>query len=128
MFEELLKYKSLPMPTPPATTNAPVVVEDALVEFGILTNPLYCASLISPVSNTSMLGIPLTSLTLKIVPPIESVIENNCPLVPSKLKVPTVLELITLNVIVALELASAPVNLIVGSVLAPLLGVITISR
>jgi hypothetical protein len=74
-----------------------------------------------------MLGMPDTSFTVNIEPDIESVIENNCPEVPSKLNVPTVLELITLSVIEAFALASAPVNLIVGSVAAPLFGVITIS-
>ena len=48
----------------------------------IATCPLYCASLTSPVSNTSILGIPDTSLAENIVPVKESTTENNCPLAP----------------------------------------------
>jgi hypothetical protein len=100
----------------------------AEVELNISTNPLYCASRISPVSKTSILGIPDTSFTLKIVPAIESDIENNWPELPSKLKFPTVLEFKTRKTIVALVLVSAPVKRIVGSVLAPLFGVISMLR
>jgi hypothetical protein len=75
-----------------------------------------------------MLGIPETSLTENIVPANVSLTANNCPVVPSKLNVDTVLELTTRMTIVALDAASAPRKVIIGSELAPLLGVIIMSR
>jgi hypothetical protein len=79
------------------------------------------------VSSTSILGIPDTSLAENIVPSIESEMLNNCPLCPEKLIVAVVPVLYTLNVIVPLLTASAPVKEIVGYADAdPVLGVITI--
>jgi hypothetical protein len=89
------------IPTPPVTTNVPVVdVVDATppatcsvlvplsVPVRISTLPEYCAIFTNPVSKTSMLGIPDTSFTENIVPDKLLVIENNCPADPSKLSVP----------------------------------------
>jgi hypothetical protein len=53
-----------------------------------MTLPLYSARLIIPSALTSILGIPLISFTLKIVPVKSLVILNNCPALPSKLRVP----------------------------------------
>jgi len=58
------------------------------VAFPISTFPLYSAKFIVPSALTSILGIPLTSFTLKIVPDKSFVILNNCPALPSKLNVP----------------------------------------
>jgi hypothetical protein len=72
--------------------------------------------------------MPETSLTENIVPAIESVRENSCPLLPDQLVVAVLPALYTLSVIEALSNTSAPVNLIVGfwPAAAPVLGVITI--
>jgi hypothetical protein len=75
-----------------------------------------------------MLGIPEISFAENIVPAKVSETENNCPDVPSKLSVETVPELTIRIVIVALDDASPPLRLIIGSELAPLLGVIIMSR
>ena len=116
------------MPTPPATLRTPLFTEVALVVPFMLTKPLYSASLISPLSSTSKLGIPETSLTENIVPANVSLTANNCPDVPSKLSVDTVPEFMTLITIVALDAVSAPLRVIIGSEPAPLLGVIIMSR
>jgi hypothetical protein len=50
--------------------------------------PLNGAIRTSPVSATSIDGIPETSFTEKSVPVSELVIENNCPADPSKLITP----------------------------------------
>ena len=55
----------------------------------IKTLPVDSANTTRPSSNTSILGIPDMSLTEKIEPVKLSVIENNCPLVPEKDKVPS---------------------------------------
>ena len=54
----------------------------------ISTLPPYCANLTSPVLVTSILGIPDISFAEKIVPVNELFIDNNCPLLASKLTVP----------------------------------------
>ena len=54
----------------------------------INTLPLNSAKLTVPSAFTSILGIPLISFTLKIVPVKSFVIENNCPAFPSNDRVP----------------------------------------
>jgi hypothetical protein len=90
------------------------------------TLPEYCASLTVPVSNTSIEGIPDTSLTEKIVPVKSFVTENNCPAEPSNDNVPLEVGK-ALTVIGNKPAVFAPVNTILGSsVVDPVLGVIKI--
>jgi hypothetical protein len=76
------------------------------------------------VSNTSIEGIPDTSLTEKIVPVKSFVTENNCPAEPSNDNVPLEVGK-ALTVIGNKPAVFAPVNTILGSsVVDPVLGLI----
>jgi hypothetical protein len=74
----------------------------------IATLPENGASLISPVSATSIDGIPETSFTENMVPVKLFVIENNCPADPVNDKE------LSSNTLSVIGVLPEPVNLIVG--------------
>ena len=76
-----------------SAVTAPDICKDETLssdptESPIITLPLNSASCITPWSFIESDGIPETSFTENIVPVKLFVIENNCPAVPEKLKVP----------------------------------------